>query len=510
VSTRPALDSLPANVDAEKAILGAVLLDNAAHAEAAERLEAHDFSLDSHRRIWKRMTAMLKDGHAVDHVTLTNELLRTRETEAIGGLAYVASLTEGLPRRPRVDEYAGIVKAKACERRLLNLVECLKGRIGDGESGAAICAWAEKEFRALADAQGPDGNGLHLLRGIDISSAPIPWILDDHIPDRTVFGIHGRPGDGKTTASIRIGADLSRGRIPYTGKPCAVRNFLILSNEDAPGRIRNLYEGMGGDLDRLFVENTDDCWILGDLDRLERAIVKAKAGFVVIDSLASHSGKIDLNSHAETTRILVPIRALAERLDCAVAVIHHLNKLITTDHILKVSGSIGITSSFRHNLHVIPDPENPDLRLAINGKTNLARYGAPALKFSLFPCEWKGEIALTIEEAYANTASDEERPGKAAAWLREALADGEWHEARQLQQQATQGFDLSRRGIFRAADTLGVERRKAGFGGRAEWRLRSAVRETNAGPEVDAENSPLKTTSQNESTPRKGSMEGAL
>ena len=66
-----ALDAgLPANIDAEKTILGAILLDNAAHSEAAEKLEADDFSLDSHRRIFLRMTELMNEQRAVDIVTL--------------------------------------------------------------------------------------------------------------------------------------------------------------------------------------------------------------------------------------------------------------------------------------------------------------------------------------------------------------------------------------------------------------------------------------------------------
>src|SRR5579859_7307388 len=83
---------LPANVDAEKTILGAILLDNAAHSEAAEKLTADDFSLDSHRRIFLRMTDLMTSQRAVDIVTLANELARYKEVEAVGGVAYLASL----------------------------------------------------------------------------------------------------------------------------------------------------------------------------------------------------------------------------------------------------------------------------------------------------------------------------------------------------------------------------------------------------------------------------------
>src|SRR6516164_1119385 len=81
---------LPANIDAEKTILGAILLDNAAHAEAAERLEPDDFSLDSHRRIYLRMSELRDSGRAIDIVTLAEELGRYKEVEAVGGVAYLA------------------------------------------------------------------------------------------------------------------------------------------------------------------------------------------------------------------------------------------------------------------------------------------------------------------------------------------------------------------------------------------------------------------------------------
>ena len=84
---------LPANTDAEIVILGAVLLDNAAFYEAAGKLTADDFSLDSHRRIFLRMSELLSNDRAVDIVTLSEELNRHKEIVAVGGVAYLASLT---------------------------------------------------------------------------------------------------------------------------------------------------------------------------------------------------------------------------------------------------------------------------------------------------------------------------------------------------------------------------------------------------------------------------------
>lgn len=71
---------LPVSVEAEAAILGAVLLDNAHYGEAMLHLSSRDFSLDAHRRIFERMGALFTEGRAVDLVTLAEELRRGHET----------------------------------------------------------------------------------------------------------------------------------------------------------------------------------------------------------------------------------------------------------------------------------------------------------------------------------------------------------------------------------------------------------------------------------------------
>ena len=139
---------LPANVDAEKTILGAILLDNAAHAEAAEVLKADDFSLDSHRRIFLRMSELVDSSRAVDIVTLANELSRYKEVEAVGGVAYLASLTEGLPRRPVIEDYIRIVKDKSMLRRLMGICSAAIAKAAD-QSQDAIGVLDETESQLL-------------------------------------------------------------------------------------------------------------------------------------------------------------------------------------------------------------------------------------------------------------------------------------------------------------------------------------------------------------------------
>jgi len=155
---------LPANLDAEKTILGAILLDNAAHAEAAEHIKPDDFSLDSHRRIFLRMSELIDTGRAVDIVTLSHELSRYKEVEAVGGVAYLASLTEGLPRRPVIEDYIRIVKDKSLLRRLMGICSAAIAKAAD-QSQDAIGVLDETESQLLEVSQ----SGLSLgLQPIDV------------------------------------------------------------------------------------------------------------------------------------------------------------------------------------------------------------------------------------------------------------------------------------------------------------------------------------------------------
>ncbi len=110
---------LPASLDAERTILGAILLDNHAYNEAAERIGADDFAHGAHQRIFARMAELIDNGRPVDLVTLSEELARRKEVESIGGVAYLSSLTEGLPRNLAIDEYVTIVKNKALLRQII-------------------------------------------------------------------------------------------------------------------------------------------------------------------------------------------------------------------------------------------------------------------------------------------------------------------------------------------------------------------------------------------------------
>jgi replicative DNA helicase len=149
--------TLPHNLDAEKSVLGAILIHNDAFNSAAEVIDSRDFFRDAHRRIFDRMIALSERGDAIDFVTLKEELSRAGELDEVGGPAYIASLADGVPRSANVEYYAKIVKEKSTLRSLIHSANKILAEAYEAEeepdllldeAERAIFAIAEDRIRA--------------------------------------------------------------------------------------------------------------------------------------------------------------------------------------------------------------------------------------------------------------------------------------------------------------------------------------------------------------------------
>jgi len=143
---------LPVSMEAERSILGAVLLDNSLYDQAAEHLTADDFSLDAHRRIYARMHDLQETGRPVDMITLVEELDRRKEVEAIGGVAYLSSLIDGVPDRPSIEHYVRIVRNKALLRGLINVAQnAIAEAIEHSDEAEEVLGRAEQAIFQLSE-----------------------------------------------------------------------------------------------------------------------------------------------------------------------------------------------------------------------------------------------------------------------------------------------------------------------------------------------------------------------
>src|SRR5579864_3460377 len=110
---------LPSNPDAERYVLGSILLNDTLYLQVAGLLEPDDFILEKHRRIFARMKDLYDRGSRIDRVTLADELMKQGQLESVDGLSYLISLDDGLPELANLDGYIRIVKDKATLRRLI-------------------------------------------------------------------------------------------------------------------------------------------------------------------------------------------------------------------------------------------------------------------------------------------------------------------------------------------------------------------------------------------------------
>ncbi|MDP9158736.1 MAG: replicative DNA helicase [Acidobacteriota bacterium] len=224
-SNYSAARSLPANIDAERSILGGLLLDPNSYDEvAALGLIASEFLLDSHRRIYSRMVDLAESSRPIDQITLIEELERHKELATVGDVGYVSSLLDGVPDRPSLKHYVKIVREKADQRKTMHACNAAIGALDDGSSSREVIgdlgerllqiqtgsddAPAERvlkfsdaaysEWERLADSSS-DVVGLTTgIECVDLSTTGIR-------PGET-WALGGRTGDGKTSLALQIAA----------------------------------------------------------------------------------------------------------------------------------------------------------------------------------------------------------------------------------------------------------------------------------------------------------------
>ena len=132
--------AFPHSLEAERALLGSILLDNGALNQALEFIDKNDFFSDGHRTIFEKMLVLSDKSRTIDLVTLSEDLSREGLLEKVGGAGYLAVLTDGIPIgvSASIEEYSRIIKEKSLVRRLINasnnvITRCFEG-VDDVES----------------------------------------------------------------------------------------------------------------------------------------------------------------------------------------------------------------------------------------------------------------------------------------------------------------------------------------------------------------------------------------
>src|SRR5579885_2794327 len=214
---------LSSNVDAERYVLGSVLMNDSVYLQVAGSLDSDDFSLEKHRRIFARMKDLYDRGERIDRVTLADELMKAGQLESVDGLSYLISLDDGLPEIANLESYIRIVKDKSVLRKLIFSAQSLIDRclIGEEEPDE-ILASAEESLLKLGEARSkeklqtpaavisafPGGIGAFLDPSQRISGLSTGFKRFDEMTG----GLHGgeliilaaRPSLGKTALALNM------------------------------------------------------------------------------------------------------------------------------------------------------------------------------------------------------------------------------------------------------------------------------------------------------------------
>src|SRR5437867_11457868 len=215
--------TLPHNLEAERSVLGAILLHNDAFNLAAEVIDSKDFFRDAHRRIFDKMVKLVERGDAIDFVTLKEELGRSGDLDEVGGPAYIAALVDGVPRSTNVEHYARIIKEKATLRNLIFSANKILTTAYEAEEDADIILdRAEHAIFAIADDKVRDGfvavrdlaqssldtiERLHsrkeLITGVPTGFVDLDELTSGLQPSDLII-VAARPSMGKTSLVLNI------------------------------------------------------------------------------------------------------------------------------------------------------------------------------------------------------------------------------------------------------------------------------------------------------------------
>jgi replicative DNA helicase len=377
---------LPTNVDAEKFVLGSILLDDTLYIQAAGTLEPDDFSLEKHRRIFKRMGELQDRGEKIDRITVANELMRFNELEACDGLTYLVSLDDGLPQIPNLDSYIRIVKDKAVLRRIIFASQHMMNRclLGEEEPGT-ILAGAEETLLKLGDSRVKAGllNPAQILQeyegGLSAFLDPSKRIKGISTGfaklDEMTGGMHGgdlviiaaRPSMGKTALALNIAQhvalklkqtvaifslEMSKESL-LTRMLCAAarvdsQRFRagFLSQDERRKLNQSLHELVEAP---LFIDDTSGVHMMDMHAKLRRLQQEHKIGLVIVDylQLMSSPGRQE-NRNQEVSALSRGMKLLAKELNVPMMVLSQLSRAVETrqgDHRpqlsdLRESGSI--------------------------------------------------------------------------------------------------------------------------------------------------------------------------
>jgi hypothetical protein len=234
----------PQNIEAERAILGAILIDNHTLDAALKELKPENFFHDHHRRICQQMIALFEEHQAIDLVTLTEKLHRAGELESVGGAAYVSELMDGVPHITNVEHYVRIVKDDAARRRAISEAQAIIAASYERQDVAEIKFRLAKAASVIS---APEEHATIItgaaLLAMDVK--PREWLIDNFITARSMSEVFSWRGVGKTWAALSLAHAAASGGSFLKWRASRGRRVLFVDGELDAASLQQRLKSLG-------------------------------------------------------------------------------------------------------------------------------------------------------------------------------------------------------------------------------------------------------------------------
>jgi len=354
----------PQDLDAERSVLGAMLLEKNALSEAIELLKPGDFYRPAHAQIFEAMAALFERNEPVDEVTLAAELKNRAQFEAIGGTSFLAALTESVPTAANVGYYAKLVRDRGLMRTLIATATAIAG--SGYEAGSEIeVLLDEAEAKIFEITSARDQRGFIPLKDVVKSvfkrietlyenKQPITGVSTGFVDlDKVTSGLQpsdliivaGRPSMGKTAFALNVAQSASiQHHVPVAVFSLEMsREQLVMRMLCAEGRIdgHRLRGGFLKDTDwpklaraagalaeaPIYIDDTGALSILEMRAKSRRLQAEKGLGLIVVDYLQLMHGRASAEGRErEISEISRGLKALAKELSVPVVALSQLNR----------------------------------------------------------------------------------------------------------------------------------------------------------------------------------------
>lgn len=422
--------SLPSHVDAERAVLGAILLNDECYHTIADVLMASDFYMPAHKAIYQAIVTLVNNNKRIDLITLQHQLEAQKELDTAGGIIYLVGLQEDIPSVGLIEQHAHIIKDKSMLRSLINssitiitdcynqadkeietIIDEAERRIFDVSSKTSskdfvqLDIWLRKTFQHLSSIKGSKKG----VTGVSTSFEVLDTMTSGFQKGDLII-LAARPSMGKTAFSLNLAVNAAKNDISvgfFSLEMSAEQLTLrLLSTESGISHhsIRNAtisseewieLTHVAANLAQMKFYIDDGAGISIMELRAKARKLKARHGvdMIIVDYLQLlHSNKKHENRHQEVSEISRALKGLAKELQVPIIALSQLSRAVDSRvdkrpllSDLRESGAIeqdaDVIMFLYRDIVYNPETENPASAELIIGKQRNGPTGTVPLQF---------------------------------------------------------------------------------------------------------------------------------